>query len=101
MIKVFSFDFDASLDPRPSLYFVTPYVANKFDINPEKHCEPYCVSTPVGEPTLAERVCSDCVISINHEDTITYLIELDVVYFHVIVDMDWLHACYASVDCRT
>ncbi|PBO41484.1 hypothetical protein CKX42_26525, partial [Escherichia coli] len=29
------------------------------------------------------------------------LIELDMVDFDVILGMDWLHACYASIDCRT
>ncbi|KAH0784270.1 hypothetical protein KY290_003868 [Solanum tuberosum] len=29
------------------------------------------------------------------------LVELDMVGFDVILGMDWLHACYASVDCRT
>ena len=31
----------------------------------------------------------------------TDLIELDMVDFDVILGMDWLHACYASVDYRT
>ncbi|KAG5587432.1 hypothetical protein H5410_047866 [Solanum commersonii] len=29
------------------------------------------------------------------------LVELDMVDFDVILGMDWLHACYASIDCRT
>ncbi|WP_262420523.1 hypothetical protein [Escherichia coli] len=29
------------------------------------------------------------------------LVELDQIDFDVIIGMDWLHACYASVDCRT
>ncbi|KAG5610899.1 hypothetical protein H5410_022180 [Solanum commersonii] len=48
MIKVFNFDVYALLDPGESLAFVTPYVANKFDVLPEKLCEPFCVTTPVG-----------------------------------------------------
>ncbi|XP_049363663.1 uncharacterized protein LOC125828392 [Solanum verrucosum] len=38
-----------------SLSFVIPYVANGFDILLEKLCEPFCVSTPVGESIIAER----------------------------------------------
>ena len=30
-----------------------------------------------------------------------HLVELDMVDFDVILGMDWLHACYASIDCRT
>jgi len=33
-------------------------------------------------------------------DTMADLVELDMVDFDVILGMDWLHACYASVDCR-
>ena len=30
-----------------------------------------------------------------------YLVELDTVDFDVILRMDWLNACFASIDCRT
>ncbi|KAH0669267.1 hypothetical protein KY285_023426 [Solanum tuberosum] len=85
MIKVFAFDVYALLDPSASLSFVTPYVANKFEVIPEKIYEPYCVSTPVGESILAERVYRDYVISINHKDTMADLVELDMVDFDVIL----------------
>lgn len=68
MIKVFNFDFYALFDPGESLSFVTPYVANKFKILPEKLCEPFCVSTPVGESILAEK---DFVIVLFPSITIT------------------------------
>lgn len=29
------------------------------------------------------------------------LVELYMLDFDVILGMDWLHACYASIDCRT
>nr|AAT39297.2 Gag-pol protein, putative [Solanum demissum] len=101
MIKVFAFDVYALLDPGVSLSFVTLYVANKFDVLPERLCEPFCVSTPVGESILAERVYRDCPDSINHKSTMADLVELDMVDFDVILGMNWLHACYASLDCRT
>ncbi|KAH0637918.1 hypothetical protein KY289_037833 [Solanum tuberosum] len=101
MIKVFAFDVYALLDPGASLSFVTPYVANQFDVLPERLYEPFCVSTLVGESILAERVYRDCLVSINHKSTMADLVELDMVDFDVILGMDWLHACYASIDCRT
>ncbi|KAG5574127.1 hypothetical protein H5410_063893 [Solanum commersonii] len=101
MLKVFAFDVYALLDPKASLSFVTPYVANRFDVLLEKLCEPFCVSTPVGESILTEQVYHDCVISINHRDTMVDLVELDMVDFDVILGIDWLHACYASIDYRT
>lgn len=32
---------------------------------------------------------------------LVYLVERDKLDFNVILGMDWLHACYASIDCRT
>ena len=101
MIKVFDIDVYALLDPGASLSFMNPYVANIFDVLLEKLFEPFCVSIHVGESILVERVQCDFVISINHKDTMVDLVELDMVYFGVILSMDWLHACYVSVDCRT
>ncbi|KAH0712585.1 hypothetical protein KY289_008544 [Solanum tuberosum] len=100
-IQVFDFTIYALLDPGVSLSFVTPYVAMNFDVIPKQLSEPFSVSTPVGEPIIAERVYRDCPISVNHKSTMAYLVELDMVDFDVILGMDWLHACYASVNCRT
>ncbi|KAH0781790.1 hypothetical protein KY290_001388 [Solanum tuberosum] len=89
MIKVFTLDVYALLDPRASLSFVTSYFANNFDVLPEKLCEPFCVSTPVGESILVERVYRDCVISINHKNTMVDLVELNMVDFDVILVIKW------------
>ncbi|WMV40954.1 hypothetical protein MTR67_034339 [Solanum verrucosum] len=79
MIKVFTFNVYALLDPGASLSFVTPYVANQFEVLPERLCEPFCVSTPIGESILAERVYRDCPVSISHKNTKADLVELDMV----------------------
>ncbi|KAH0641167.1 hypothetical protein KY285_037753 [Solanum tuberosum] len=101
MIQVFDFTIYALLDPGASLSFVTPFTAMNFDVIHEKLSEPFSVSTLVGESILAERVYRDCSIFVNHKSTMADLIELYMVDFDVILGMDWLHACYASVDCRT
>ena len=88
MIKVFTFNVYALLDLGVSLSFVTPYVANKFEILLEKLCEPLCVSAPVLESNLGERVYHDCFVSTNHKNTMTDLVELDMVDFDVIQDMN-------------
>ena len=49
MLKVFSIDVYALLDPGATLSFVTPLVAKKFDILPDILHEHFLVSTPVGE----------------------------------------------------
>ncbi|WMV32686.1 hypothetical protein MTR67_026071 [Solanum verrucosum] len=86
MIKVFAFDVYALLDPGESLSFVTPYIANKFEVFPKRLFEPFCVSTYVGESILAERVYRDCPVSVNQKSTMADLVELDMVDFDVILD---------------
>ena len=99
MIKVFSIYVGPLLDPQESLSAATPYVSNQFELLPEKICEPFCVSTPIGEPILAERVYRNCLISIKQNNIMVDLVELDLVDFDVILCIDWLHACYASTGC--
>ncbi|KAG5614829.1 hypothetical protein H5410_014653 [Solanum commersonii] len=85
MIKFFTFDVYALLDPGASLSFVTTYVAMNFNILPEQLLEPFSVFTPIGESILGERVYRDCAISVNNKDTIADLVELGMVDFDVIV----------------
>ena len=56
---------------------------------------------PAGEFILAEKVYRDCPISINNKNTMVDLVELNMVDFDVILGMDWLHVCYASIAGRT
>ena len=72
-----------------------------FEIIPEQLNKPFSVSMPIGESILAKKVYPDCLVSVSHKSTMAYLIELDMVDFDVILGMDWLNACYASIDCRT
>jgi len=53
MLKVFTFDVYALLDPNTSLLFVTPYVATRFRISPKQLLEPLNVLTLVGDSILA------------------------------------------------
>ena len=87
--------------PRSKFIFCNYYVANQFEILPENLCEPFCFSIPIGESIIAERVYRDCPVSINHTNTMANIVELNMVDFDVILIMDWIHACYASIDCRT
>ena len=89
------------LRPRRKFVFVTPYIANKFEILPKKLCEPSCVSTYVGKSIIVESIYRDCHVSINHKNTMDDLVELEMVDFDVILGMEWLYACYASIECRT
>ncbi|KAH0712078.1 hypothetical protein KY289_008037 [Solanum tuberosum] len=72
-----------------------------FNVIPEQLSEPFSVSTPIGESILPEGLYRDFPISVNNKSVMADLVELDMVDFDVILRMDWLHACYGSVDSRT
>jgi len=101
MLKVFQLDVYALLDPGATLSFVTPYVLMRFDVLPDVLIEPFSVSTPIGDSIVAKRVYRKCPVSLSHRVTLVDLVELDMLDFDVILSMDWLHSCYASIDCRT
>ena len=84
-----------------TLSYVTPLVAKKFDILPDIWNEPFIVSTPVGELVVAKRVYRNCPIMLPNRVSYYVLVELDILDFDVFLNMDWLHAFFASIDCRT
>ncbi|KAH0784217.1 hypothetical protein KY290_003815 [Solanum tuberosum] len=69
--------------------------------SPDVVTEPFSVSTLVDDPVIARRVFRNCPVIVSHKVTVADLVELQMVDFDVILGMDWLHSCYASVDCRT
>ncbi|KAH0716653.1 hypothetical protein KY290_012914 [Solanum tuberosum] len=76
-------------------------VAIQFDMLPDVLDKPFSISTPVGDSIVANRVFRGCSISLPNRVTLVDLVELDMLDFDVILGMDWLHACFASIDCRT
>ncbi|XP_070002559.1 uncharacterized protein [Nicotiana sylvestris] len=101
MLTIFTFDVYAIIDPGSTLSYVTPYIAKKFGIEPEKLCEPFEVSTPVGESVIERCIYKGCPVKVHHRLTIADLVELEMLNFDVIMGMDWLESCYAKVGCRT
>ncbi|WMV25494.1 hypothetical protein MTR67_018879 [Solanum verrucosum] len=61
----------------------------------------FYVSTPIGESIVAKGVYRNCPVSLSFRVTHIDLVELDMLDFNVILGMDWLNSCYASIDCRT
>ena len=59
------------------------------------------VTTPVVESVVSRRVCQNFRMMFPNRVTNVELVELDMVYFDVILGMDWLHYCFASIYCRT
>ncbi|WMV09711.1 hypothetical protein MTR67_003096 [Solanum verrucosum] len=71
------------------------------DVLPDVLIDPFSVSTLIGESIVAKRVYKSCPVSLSHRVTHVDLVELDMLYFDVILGMDCLYSCYASLDCRT
>ena len=65
-------------------------------MSPELWCEPYKVSTLIGESIVPKRVYRNYVVFILHKVLPCDFVELDMVDFDVILGMDWLHAYYGS-----
>ncbi|XP_070036828.1 uncharacterized protein [Nicotiana tomentosiformis] len=95
MLTVFTFDVYAFMDSGSTLSYVTPYIAMKFGIEPEKLCEPFEVSTIVGESVIARRIYSGCPFKVYHRPTVADLVEFEMADFDVIMGMDWL--CHSGL----
>ncbi|MDV3170671.1 MAG: hypothetical protein Q8811_02850, partial [Candidatus Phytoplasma australasiaticum] len=79
MLKVFILDRYALLDSSSNLSFVTPSVANRFDVIPEMLLKPYLMSNSVGELIVARKVYEQCPIFIMHKIIPCDLVELDMI----------------------
>ncbi|XP_070008717.1 uncharacterized protein [Nicotiana sylvestris] len=101
ILTKFTFDVYALIDPGSTLSYVTPYIAKKFGIEPEKLCEPFEVSTLVGELVITRCIYRGCSVKVYHRLTAADLVEVEMVDFDVIMGMDWLASRYATVGCRT
>ena len=100
MLQVFSINGYALLDPSPIVSFLTPLVSRKFNVLPDVLIEPFSIITPMGDSVVAKRAYISYPIIFPSRVTLVDLVELDILYFNVILGMDWLHDCFASIDYR-
>ncbi|KAH0655149.1 hypothetical protein KY290_030942 [Solanum tuberosum] len=89
------------IDEVKKIFGVMQITAVNFKVSPKTLSEPFSVSTPVGDLVIARRVYRNCPVTVSQKATSADLVELEMVYFDVILGIDWLHSCYASVDCRS
>ena len=80
--------------------FVAPYIVVTFGVSPKILAEPLLVSTLMVKCIVAQRVYRNFSIMISQKVTSADFVELEMIDFDVILVMDWLHSCYAIVDCR-
>ncbi|XP_069148279.1 uncharacterized protein [Solanum lycopersicum] len=101
ILGVFDLDVYALLDPGATLSIVTLSIEFQFTVSPKTLSKPFSVSTSVCDRVIARRIYSNCPITVSQKVNLVDLVELEMVDFDVILRMDWLHFCYASVNCRT
>ena len=63
--------------------------------------ESFIVSTPVSESVVAKRVYRNFPIMLPNRVSYVELVELYILDFDVLLGMDWLHDCFASIYCKT
>ena len=87
--------------PRCNFVFCNSF--SGYEISCTQPCadEPFLLSTSVGDSVLDKRVYRSCPISSSHRVIVVDLVEIVMRDFDVMLGMDWLYPCYASIDCRT
>ncbi|XP_015160207.1 uncharacterized protein [Solanum tuberosum] len=100
ILTISSQDVYALIDPGSTFSYTTPFIASKIEMKSELLPQPVEVSTLVGDSILASLVYRGYTMIINNHPIPADLVELIMLDFDVIMDMDWLAACYANIDCR-
>lgn len=55
----------------------------------------------MGYSVVPKRLYMECPVMLPNRVTLVDLVELDMLDFNIILGMDWLDACFDSIDCRT
>jgi len=88
------FDFEATHS------FISSFFATALGRDPSPLGELLVVATPMGHFLLVNLVYKSYEILLEGKWLMVDLIELDMVYFDVILGMDWLASCHATLDCH-
>ena len=86
-------------DPGATHSFISPCFASRLGRGRVRREEQLVVSTPLKEIFVAEWEYESCVVRVKDKDTSVNLVVLDTLDFDVILGMNWLSPCHASVDC--
>ena len=61
--------------------------------------ESFIVFTLMGELVVSKRLYRSCPILLPNRVSYVDLVELDMLDLYIILGMDWLNACFASINC--
>ncbi|XP_075091634.1 uncharacterized protein LOC142171828 [Nicotiana tabacum] len=101
IITIGSYGAYALIDPGSTYSYVSPSFSIYLERGVESLNVTYIMVTIVGETISVDRVYKDCVIFIQGRDTIVDLLVLPISDFDVIMGMDCLASCCASIDCHS
>ena len=99
-ISVCGTDAFVLLDPGATHSFISPAFASRVGCRSSSMSTPLSVATPLSEVLITDTIFPMCSIKIEDREMMAELILLDVIYFDVILGMDWLSQHYATLDCR-
>ncbi|EOX93842.1 Uncharacterized protein TCM_002794 [Theobroma cacao] len=86
-------------DPSATHSFISLCFASRLGRGRVRREEQLVVSTPLKEIFVVEWEYESCVVRVQDKDTSVNLVVLDTLDFDVILGMNWLSPCHASVDC--
>ncbi|XP_070057808.1 uncharacterized protein [Nicotiana tomentosiformis] len=101
IILVFHRDASVLFDAGSTYSYVSSYFASYLVVPRDSLSASMFVSTPVGDSVVVDHVYSLCVVTIASLETSVDLLLLDMVYFDIILGMDWLSPYHAILDCHT
>ena len=55
----------------------------------------------MGDSVVVKIVYRKCIVMLPNKVTLFDLVEVDIFYFDIILGIDCLNECFASIDCRT
>ncbi|XP_070040861.1 uncharacterized protein [Nicotiana tomentosiformis] len=91
---------DASIlfDPRSTYAYVLSYFASYLDMSRDSLDTPICVSTPIRDSIMVDRVYRFCLVTIRSCETRVDLMLLKIVDFDMILGMNWLSPDQSILD---
>ncbi|XP_073225700.1 uncharacterized protein [Cicer arietinum] len=100
ILSICSKDSHVLFDSRATHSFVSSRFATRLGKCSSFIEEALVVATPVVENFLAKSVYRSCDIAIEGKVMLVDLVDIDLVDFYVILDMDWLTFHHATLDCH-
>ena len=98
--RVNSFETYVLFDLGSTHSYVSSFFAPHFDELPLLLNPPFWISTPTEGTLLIQSLFKSWIINVCGIETLADLMLLSMVDFDVILGMDWLASCHATVDCH-